>query len=58
MKTYKQRKETARDAAIELQRKLSNDRMSWLEVAEICAYIEKQGKRYGLLNEFRENGLI
>lgn len=58
MKTYKQRKYAAIDAAIELQQKLSEQAISWLEAAEICAYIEKQGKRYGLLTEFRENGLI
>lgn len=58
MKTYKQRKDAARDAAIELQIKLSNDKMSWQEVAEICTALYKGGKRYGLLTEFRENGLI
>lgn len=58
MKTYKQRKYAAIDAAIELQQKLSEQAISWQEAAEICAYIEKQGKRYGLLTEFRENGLI
>lgn len=58
MKTYKQRKDAARDAAIELQSKLSNDKMSWQEVAEICTDLYRCGKRYGLLTEFRENGLI
>lgn len=58
MKTYKQRKDAARDAAIELQQKLSEQDMSWLEVAEICTALNKCGKRYGLLTEFRENGLI
>lgn len=58
MKTYKQRKAAARSAAIELQSKLSKDRMSWQEVAEICAALYRDGKRYGLLTEFRENGLI
>ena len=58
MKTYKQRQDAARDAAIELQSKLSERAISWQEAAEICAYIEKQGKRLGLLTEFRENGLI
>lgn len=58
MKTYKQRKDAAREAAIELQQKLSNDKMSWQESAEICTALYRCGKRYGLLTEFRENGLI
>lgn len=58
MKTYKQKQDAARDVAIELQQKLREQAISWQEAAEICAYIEKQGKRYGLLTEFRENGLI
>ena len=47
MKTYKQRKNELREKAIELQSKLSNDKMSWQEAAEICAYIEKQGNVTG-----------
>ena len=31
--------------------------MSWSEVAEIGAWFEKYGRRYGLLEEFRENGI-
>jgi len=59
MKTgYQQRKEAARDAAIELQQEVNQRSTSWQEITEICAYLEKQGKRYGLLTDFRENGLI
>lgn len=31
---------------------------SYSELVEAQAYFEKQGKRYGLLREFRENGII
>jgi hypothetical protein len=58
METYRQRKDAARDAAIELQNQTNERAVSWKEITEICAYFEKQGKRYGLLTEFRENGLI
>lgn len=58
MKTYKQRKDAARDAAIELQSKLMEQAISWQEATEICTALYNGGKRYGLLTEFRENGLI
>lgn len=35
----------------------ANKSMSWGELAEAQSYFEKLGKRYGLLAEFKENGL-
>ena len=32
--------------------------LSWGELAEIQAFFEKVGKRYGLIREFRENAII
>jgi hypothetical protein len=58
MRTYKQRKDAAREAAIELQGKLREQAISWQESAEICTALYRCGRRYGLLTEFRENGLI
>ena len=55
---YKEAKAEARQKAIELQQELSNCEMSYEGIAIITAYLEKIGKRYGLLKEFRENGLI
>ena len=54
---YQSRKEAARTLAIEFQ---NNDRggLTWSEYNLICNFFEKVGKRYGLLTEYRENGLL
>lgn len=44
--------------AIEWQHDFENHNYSWGELAEWDAYFEKLGRRYGLLTEFRENGII
>lgn len=54
---YNRLKEAARQAAIEWQLTSSDEPMSWSEVAEVCQRFYKLGKRYGLLKEFRENGI-
>ena len=60
MKTYAQKKEEIRQKAIDFQREFTeNDTgFSWWELSEKGDYFTKQGKRYGLLKEFRENGII
>lgn len=58
MKTYKERKEAAREKAIEWQRTFEEHNYSWGELVEWNAYFEALGKRYGLTDEFRENGII
>lgn len=58
MKTYQERKESVRMEAIEYQNTFSDKPYSWGELATLSYYFEKMGKRYGLLKEFRENGII
>ena len=56
--TYAFKKEEARNEAIELQYALSNEARSWEEIMSITDKQLKIGKRYGLLREFRENGVL
>lgn len=58
MTTYKARKAAARDAAIMAQQEAAEKVQSWEEVAETAARLERLARRFGLLREFRENGLI
>lgn len=56
--TYAQKKARARDKAIEWQLLFaSNNALHMSELADYGAYFSKLGKRYGLLKEFRENGI-
>ena len=54
---YCDRKARARNKAIEWQIDFENHNYSWEELAEWGSHFEKLGKRYGLLTEFRENGI-
>jgi len=56
--TYAERKAKARDEAIEWQNKFSEKDHYMSEYVYWGNYFEKLGKRYGLLREFRENGII
>ena len=58
--TYQKKKDEIRQQAVDFQREFTeNDTcFSWWELAEKGDYFTKQGKRYGLLKEFRENGII
>lgn len=55
--TYKEKKERARQEAIDWQLESANEQLSYGELAAIGDYFYKLGKRYGLLREFRENGI-
>lgn len=55
--TYKQQKEKARELAVQWQHDFANNNYSWLELANWGEHFTKLGKRYGLLKEFRENGI-
>lgn len=55
---YQRRKEQAREAAKEWQRTFGDRAHSWGELAEDAARFERLGRRYGLLQEFRENGIL
>ena len=54
---YNRLKEAARQAAIEWQLTFGYNPMSWNELEEVCQRFYTLGKRYGLLKEFRENGI-
>lgn len=58
MATYAQKKAEVRAEAMDYQRDTATKPMSWGETAKWCDHFEKLGKRYGLLKEFRENGII
>ena len=57
MNTYQQQKEAARQKAIDWQLEEGNHPSSYGELAIIGEYFYKLGKRFGLLREFRENGI-
>lgn len=58
MNKYQMRKESIRDEAITFCESFSEGRAwSYGELADRQAYFEQQGRRYGLLREFRENGI-
>jgi len=44
--------------AIEWQNNFESNNYSWGELAEIRADFEKKAKKYGLIKEFKENGII
>ena len=55
---YARRKEQARQAAIEWQLDFENHNYSYEELAEWTSFFYLLGSKYGLLEEFRENGII
>lgn len=55
---YNLKKEKARQIAIDIQSKLSNEKTSYSELIEIQNRLQKIGKRTGLIKEFRENGIL
>ena len=55
--TYAQRKEAARQEAIDWQLTDGDYPYSYEGLAIIGNYFYKLGKRYGLLREFRENAI-
>lgn len=58
MNEYQKRKNAAREKAIAWQHDFENHNYSYEELAEWSSYFEKSGKRYGLTEEFKENGII
>ena len=56
--SYKERKESLRELAIDFQ--LNNDgetdvQLGYSEIGAAAEFFERAGRRYGLLREFREN---
>lgn len=58
MSEYQKKKEKLRDEAIEWQLDFSNHNYSYSELADFSAYFSEKAKRYGLVREFKENGII
>lgn len=60
MNYYQRRKEAARQEAMEYQQSygLYDKQYSYSELFEKQEYFSKLAKRYGLIEEFKENGII
>lgn len=56
-KTYQEKKRHLENKAIEYSNIMPLLDLSYYELAEIQNYFYKYGKKYGLLKEFRENGI-
>lgn len=55
---YQRRKEQARAQAAEWQARFADASHSWGELSQDAARFERLARRYGLLQEFRENGIL
>lgn len=55
---YQDMKAKARQRAIDWQKENANKNLSYGELMEAGEMFYKLGKRFGLLTEFRENGII
>ena len=55
-KTYAEKKDEVRQKAKDVQ-DYDEGGLSYGELADICDYFATYGKRYGLLREFKENGI-
>ena len=58
MTEYQKRKTSARNRAAEWQSDFENHNYTWGEISDIQDSFRKIGKRYGLLKEFKENGIL
>ena len=58
MNYYQKSKETIRQVAIDWQKSFESCLYSMEEVVEWQIKFRKLGKRYGLLTEFKENGIL
>lgn len=55
---YQRKRFILKQFAIEWQYNFSGMRYSWEDVIFWGSFFEEYGKKYGLLREFRENGII
>lgn len=55
---YQVQKARAEEKAIQWQHNASEKQYSYGELYEFGAYFERLAKRYGLIKEFRKNGII
>jgi hypothetical protein len=58
MLKYYTKKEKARNLAIDWQLNFTNNDRSWGYCITWAARWERIGRKYGLIREFKENGLI
>lgn len=58
MNYYQKKKAAIREAAQDWQRSFSSCLWSYGEIADFQARFERLGRKFGLLREFRENGII
>lgn len=58
MTKYQIEKEKAREKAREWSLDFNNHNYSWGELAYFGEYFTRLAKRYGLVKEFKENGII
>lgn len=58
MNKYQTQKARAREKAITWQLDFENHNYYMSELADFGDFFYKLGKRYGLIKEFRENGII
>lgn len=56
-KTYEEKKERVRDIVQDSQF-IDIGGLSWAEYADLSYWIETYGKRYGLLREFKNEGIL
>ena len=56
--SYREKKAKIREEAIRWRHDFHKHNWSYSEVADKTAYFEKMGKRYGLIQEFKDNGII
>lgn len=57
MNYYECRKEKIRNEAISWQTNFKQNNYSYEELLDYQSYFEMVGRKYGLLKEFRENGV-
>lgn len=57
-KEYQARKDEVRQQAMDWQNAQYDMSASWGEIAEATCYFKRLAKRYGLVREFAENGII
>ena len=58
MNKYQRSKENARNKAVEWQLDFCNHDYSYGELAYYGEYFSRLARRYGLVREFKENGII
>ena len=58
MSKYTRAKENARQKAMDWQTEYYNNNYSYGELIVFAEYFTRLAKRYGLMTEFRENGII